>query len=211
MFKNKMVYVFFFISLLAWNWKAPHPSEEGIIWSKLHIILESGLIIIKWKHHLVHKHPISQTPTPLVLDSKWEIWLIFTPSFVRYDLTDSKSGASPDHVLEVWCYEAYRLFRDRLVGSAALNNFDNILASVVRNDWSVNVFTEIQDSFYVTWGARAELQTAPGAPLPPHGKSMGKLNKDDLKTVIEKGLVQYGREFRELDILIFKEVFHTDS
>ncbi len=58
----------------------------------------------------------------------------------------------------------------------------------------------------MTWGARAELQTAPGAPLPPHGKSMGKLNNDDLKAVIEKGIVQYGRENRELDILIFREV-----
>ena len=64
-------------------------------------------------------------------------------------------------------------------------------------------------SYYVTWGARAELQTAPGAPLPPHGKSMGKLNNDDLKAVIEKGIVQYGRENRELDILIFREVTQT--
>ena len=61
-------------------------------------------------------------------------------------------------------------------------------------------------NFYVTWGARADLQTAPGAPLPPFGKAMGKLANDDLKAVIEKGLVQYSRENRELDILIFKEV-----
>ncbi len=64
----------------------------------------------------------------------------------------------------------------------------------------------IAGSYYVTWGARADLQTAPGAPLPPFGKCLGKLNSDDLKTVIQKGLVQYSREHRELDILIFKEV-----
>ena len=38
---------------------------------------------------------------------------------------------------------------------------------------------------------------------------MGKLANDDLKAVIEKGLVQYSRENRELDILIFKEVSCT--
>ena len=46
-------------------------------------------------------------------------------------------------MLEVWCYEAYRLFRDRLVGVDARNKFDNILATVVRSEWSANVFDNI--------------------------------------------------------------------
>ena len=71
------------------------------------------------------------------------------------------------------------------------------------------LFQFISANFYVTWGARADLQTAPGAPLPPFGKAMGKLANDDLKAVIEKGLVQYSRENRELDILIFKEVSYA--
>ena len=67
----------------------------------------------------------------------------------RYDLTDSSSGASSDHVLEVFVYEAYRLFRDRLVGTEAINRFDNILATVVRSDWSANVFDSIASKLVV--------------------------------------------------------------
>ena len=48
----------------------------------------------------------------------------------------------------------------------------------------------------MTWGARADASApsaVPGAPLPPHGKPLGKLNSDDLNTVIEKGLLQYSK------------------
>ena len=44
--------------------------------------------------------------------------------------------------------------------------------------------------FFVTWGARHHSSAAAGAgaPMPPSGKPLGKLNEDDLKTIIEKGL-----------------------
>lgn len=82
----------------------------------------------------------------------------------------------------------------------------------------------------MTWGARADAQAAPGAPLPPHGKPLGKLGYKDFEAVVEKGLLQYseyrnsinhkyvqknsakfsllptGRECRDLDIVVFKEV-----
>ena len=152
-----------------------------------------------------------------------------------------------DFVLEVWAYEAFRLFKDRMVGIDSINRFDNILMSVVRADWSSNIFDSLRgrlaswvcymhaqfmqmsqmitikrhvypcgsssvflsvhvvegsqyavrvcvcstDSYYVTWGARADLQLPPGAPLPPTGKPIGKLSSGDFETVVEKGLVQY--------------------
>ena len=42
----------------------------------------------------------------------------------------------------------------------------------------------------MTWGARHHSSAAAGAgaPMPPSGKPLGKLNEDDLKTIIEKGL-----------------------
>ena len=61
----------------------------------------------------------------------------------RYELSDAKNAATSDHVLEIWCYEAYRLFRDRLVGVDAVNKFDNIMATIVRSEWSANVFDNI--------------------------------------------------------------------
>lgn len=58
-------------------------------------------------------------------------------------MSDTKNTATSEQVLEIWCYEAYRLFRDRLVGVDALNKFDNIMATVVRAEWSANVFDNI--------------------------------------------------------------------
>ena len=66
----------------------------------------------------------------------------------RYELNDAKNSATSEHVLEVWCYEAYRLFRDRLVGADARNRFDNIMATVVRSEWSANVFDNLTCKCY---------------------------------------------------------------
>ncbi|XP_064610087.1 cytoplasmic dynein 2 heavy chain 1-like isoform X3 [Liolophura sinensis] len=141
---------------------------------------------------------------------------LFTPrdltrwvlGFLRYDLTGGASEHTSDHVMEIWAYEARRLFRDRMVGQDGLHKFDNILMSVLRADWSSNL-EDLEDTFYVTWGARSESgapAVAAGAPLPPNGKPLGKLTTDDLQAVIEKGLRMYSRENRDLDILVFKEV-----
>lgn len=46
----------------------------------------------------------------------------------------------------------------------------------------------------MTWGARHEdggPAVAAGAPLPPTGKPLGKLNTDDLTAVVERGLKLY--------------------
>ena len=67
----------------------------------------------------------------------------------RYELSDAKNSATSEHVLEVWCYEAYRLFRDRLVGVDACNRFDNIMATVVRSEWSANVFDNIASNGFI--------------------------------------------------------------
>uniref|UniRef100_A0A4W3JMF3 Cytoplasmic dynein 2 heavy chain 1 n=1 Tax=Callorhinchus milii TaxID=7868 RepID=A0A4W3JMF3_CALMI len=139
--------------------------------------------------------------TPCIL-TQWVLGLF------RYDLEGGSSQHTVDHVLEVVAYEAHRLFRDRIVGSKNINAFDNILISVIRGDWGSDVLDSMTDCFYVTWGARHEAGSAiaPDQPLPPHGKLLGKLSSADLKDVIQKGIVQYGRDNRELDILLFHEV-----
>ncbi|XP_053400577.1 cytoplasmic dynein 2 heavy chain 1-like [Mercenaria mercenaria] len=144
---------------------------------------------------------------------------LFTPrdlttwvlSFLRYDLTGGAKENTSDHVLEVFAYEARRLFRDRIVGQDGENKFDNILMNVVRGDWSANIFDDLEKEFFVTWGARRDSSapSAAGAPLPPSGKHLGKLNAEDLKAIIEKGIRFYERDNRDLDILIFHEVLDT--
>uniref|UniRef100_A0A8C4HES0 Cytoplasmic dynein 2 heavy chain 1 n=1 Tax=Dicentrarchus labrax TaxID=13489 RepID=A0A8C4HES0_DICLA len=107
---------------------------------------------------------------------------------------------------QVVAYEARRLFRDRLVSSKDLHTFDNILSSIIRGDWSSDALDNMTDGFYVTWGASEGTVMAPGQSLPPHGKHLGFLDSADLKQVIQKGVVLYSRDNRELDLLLFWEV-----
>ncbi|XP_041658498.1 cytoplasmic dynein 2 heavy chain 1 isoform X2 [Cheilinus undulatus] len=130
--------------------------------------------------------------TPCILTE----WVL---SLLRYDLT-------ADSVLEVVAYEARRLFRDRLVSSKDLHTFDNILSSIIRGDWGSDALDNMTDGFYVTWGASEGAVMAPGQSLPPHGKQLGCLDSADLKQVIQKGVVLYSRDNRELDLLLFWEV-----
>ena len=57
---------------------------------------------------------------------------------LRYSIESSILRCS-ESVLEVWAYEAFRLFRDRMVGTDSINRFDNIVLSIVRADWSTNL------------------------------------------------------------------------
>ncbi|XP_043928516.1 cytoplasmic dynein 2 heavy chain 1 isoform X1 [Protopterus annectens] len=137
--------------------------------------------------------------TPRIL-TQWVLGLL------RYDLTTGSSQNDVDNMLEVVAFEASRLFRDRIVGTKNINSFDNILSSVIRGDWGSDVLDGMSDCFYVTWGASHETVLAPGQSLPPHGKPLGRMNSSDLREVIQKGIIQYGRDNRELDILLFQEV-----
>ncbi|XP_059389921.1 dynein cytoplasmic 2 heavy chain 1 isoform X2 [Carassius carassius] len=136
---------------------------------------------------------------------------LFTPclltqwvlNLLRYDLSAGTSAV--DSVLEVVAYEARRLFRDRIVSSKDLNVFENILSSVIRGDWGSDALDNMTDTYFVTLAASHEGRS-PGQPLPPHGKPLGRLNAADLTEIIHKGIVLYGRDNRELDILLFPEV-----
>ncbi|XP_061923239.1 dynein cytoplasmic 2 heavy chain 1 isoform X1 [Entelurus aequoreus] len=136
--------------------------------------------------------------TPCVLTE----WVL---SLLRYDLTAAQSDVT-DSVLEVVAHEARRLFRDRLVSSKDLHAFDNMLSSIIRGDWGSDALGNMADGFYVTWGVSEGVVMTPGQTLPPHGKQLGRLSSADLKQIIQKGLVLYSRDNRELDLLLFWEV-----
>ncbi|KAF2973673.1 hypothetical protein EK904_004515 [Melospiza melodia maxima] len=137
--------------------------------------------------------------TPCIL-TQWVLGLF------RYDLEGGSLIHTADFVLEVLAYEARCLFRDRIVGTKELQVFDNILTNVFQDDWGSNVLENMADTFYVTWGACQEAFITPGQALPPHGRPLGRLNSTDLKDVIQKGIIHYGRDKKEIDILLFHEV-----
>ncbi|KAM7436007.1 Cytoplasmic dynein 2 heavy chain 1 [Porites harrisoni] len=146
-------------------------------------------------------------------------WIL---GLLRYNLDSGSGDSSTQHLLEIWAYEARRLFRDRLVGKQGLDKFDSILASQLRADWSVTL-DRLDNKYYVTWRSSLTASATPagssgkdgeaavpivsGGSLPPQGKMLGKLDQKDFKQVIAKGMKTYARENRELDILLFREVF----
>ncbi|XP_008581746.1 PREDICTED: cytoplasmic dynein 2 heavy chain 1-like, partial [Galeopterus variegatus] len=144
--------------------------------------------------------------TPCIL-TQWVLGLF------RYDLEGGSGNHPLDYMLEIVAYEARRLFRDKIAGAKELHVFDNILTSVFQGDWGSDILDNMADNFYVTWGARhiSGPRVALGQPLPPHGKPLGKLNSADLKDVIKKGLIHYGRDNQNLDILLFQEVLEYMS
>lgn len=69
--------------------------------------------------------------------------------------------------------------------------------------------TDFSADYFVTWGARHEdggPAVAAGAPLPPTGKPLGKLNTDDLTAVIERGLKLYSMWLYFEFLLYFKHI-----
>ena len=52
----------------------------------------------------------------------------WTMGLLRYDLSD-------EELLDVWAYEAHRLFRDRLVDASSQGKFDAILNGILRTHW----------------------------------------------------------------------------
>ncbi|XP_035398354.1 cytoplasmic dynein 2 heavy chain 1 [Cygnus atratus] len=142
--------------------------------------------------------------TPCIL-TQWVLGLF------RYNLTDGPSTQTADYVLEIIAYEACRLFRDKLVGMKDLHVFDNVLMKVFQSDWGSDVLDNMADIFYVTWGACQEAFTTPGQALPPHGRPLGRLNSTDLKDAIKKGVIHYGRDKKEIEVLLFQEVLNYMS
>uniref|UniRef100_A0A672TN04 Cytoplasmic dynein 2 heavy chain 1 n=1 Tax=Strigops habroptila TaxID=2489341 RepID=A0A672TN04_STRHB len=137
--------------------------------------------------------------TPCIL-TQWVLGLF------RYDLAGGSSIQTADYVLEIVAYEAHRLFRDKLVDMKGLHIFDNVLMKMFQGDWGSDVLDNMSDTFYVTWGACQEAFITPGQALPPHGMPLGKLNSTDLKDIIQKGVIHYGRDKKEIEILLFHEV-----
>ena len=106
-----------------------------------------------WLHYYYYYHPAvlcCQLRAHFSVDDYSHY--LFTPrdltkwamSLLRYDLTAGAREHTSETVLEIWAYEARRLFRDRIVGTDGQAKFDKLLMSVVRSDWSANIFDEVE-------------------------------------------------------------------
>ena len=153
---------------------------------------------------------------------------LFTPrdltrwclSLLRYDFSSIRTDSSTDSLLEIWTYEACRLFRDRLVGVEAKEKFDQLLNKTLKSDWSSNALSSLRgksivkndticsfgdvESYFVSWvtsGARRA--------LPPTGRVLTRLATKDLDPFIERGITRYRADHRDTDVFIFREILES--
>ncbi len=71
---------------------------------------------------------------------------LFTPrelttwclSLLRYNLAELKSDTTVESLLQVWAYEACRIFHDRLVDKDARKQFLSILSGILSDEWRAN-------------------------------------------------------------------------
>jgi len=115
-------------------------------------------------------------------------WVV---SLLRYKFSSESSASSSEEVLEVWSYEAKRLFRDRLVGEKAQKTFDGLLSSILMSEWSIDFGSgdDVESVYYVTWGATPSNTATDQAQK--YGRSLGRLDASDLKDVVAKGILSY--------------------
>lgn len=131
-------------------------------------------------------------------------WVI---SLLRYKFNSGAPSSSTEEVLEVWSYEAKRLFRDRLVGEKAQKTFDSLLDSILMSEWSIDLSQHENEAavYYVTWAATPTSSTADQAQK--YGRSLGRLTMPDFKDVVSKGIISYSKitefNFCELKFCIF--------
>ena len=68
---------------------------------------------------------------------------LFTPrelttwclSLLRYNLSELKNDSGLESLLQVWAYEACRIFHDRLVDKDARKTFLSMLNGVLQDEW----------------------------------------------------------------------------
>jgi dynein heavy chain 2 len=143
---------------------------------------------------------------------------LFTPrelttwclSLLRYNLTELKNDSSVDSLLQVWAYEAMRIFHDRLVDKDARKTFISILSSVLQDEWRVSgIMSKLDDYFYISWGDSSSALSSSAARLPPFGKVLEGVKSDYIENMLVKAINRFSK--LKTFFLIFFILFYLIS
>lgn len=150
---------------------------------------------------------------------------LFTPrdmtlwvrNLCRYNLPE-------EELLDIIVHEACRIFRDRLVGAESCSRFDQLLSTIVRNQYRVTV--NIQDLMFSSLttprgGGAAAASTKKGEGKDSDegtgdifGAKLSRFSESDFSKLVKQGIMYYEREERDLNFLIFSEalehIAHVD-
>ena len=128
---------------------------------------------------------------------------LFTPrdltrwcrGMLRYRLEEESGSGSPGPVLQVWAYEAARLFRDKLVGDQDQARFDSALSGVLRSDWGGAEVSSRSPTYWVTAGVAG---SSAGSEMPVFGRGLGRLGREDWAASVQRARTVFQRESWEL-------------
>jgi dynein heavy chain 2 len=101
-------------------------------------------------------------------------------------------------LMDVFAYEAARVFRDRLVGSDAHARFDGVVSACLRSQWRAQLNGP---SLFSSWAPGMDEDAKPG-----QASSLGAVSAEDFKAIVAQKLVAFEREVKDLNILLFPEV-----
>ena len=106
-------------------------------------------------------------------------------SLLRYELEEDEGTGS--NYLEVWSNEARRLFKDRLVTTLHQTTFEDLLATILREAWSLDPTYSTDVKHFCTFTSQ-------------NRALLSAIKESDLKAIITKALVNFGK--KELTITV---------
>jgi dynein heavy chain 2, cytosolic len=140
---------------------------------------------------------------------------LFTPrdltqwvkNLCRYELAS-------EELVNVFAHEAFRIFRDRLVGAEACSRFDQILNTTLRAQYKVNVspldlwFTSLTSPRGGGNSNRGESKDEVSASDVVGGK-LYRMSEPDFSKLVSQGVMYYEREEKDLHMLLFTEMLEN--
>ena len=119
--------------------------------------------------------------------------------FILFRYLVNEEDKSAKGLLEVWTYEACRLFRDKLVNEEHQQKFDSLLKGTLQSDWNSSAFDALLTKFFVTLGDGSFSATSP---MPSFGRKLGQLSISEWEATVDKGRTVFERENRDLDMVL---------
>ncbi|CAK9088100.1 Cytoplasmic dynein 2 heavy chain 1 (Dynein heavy chain isotype 1B) [Durusdinium trenchii] len=210
----------------------PEPDElvgvyATILEDAVHAPADSGLVVSdpKWQNPS-NLRKLAETMVDLFksVKSKFSVddqrHYLFTPrDLTEWVLSLLNYDTRNEDLLDIFAYEANRIFRDRLVDADAKNRFDGILANVLRKDWQHRldsldevVFSSLNApggsvSFKTSEESKDE-ETKDGGEQSVSRHQLIRIPLEEFRAVVEHGLMMYEREEKELNIKLFPQVLH---
>ena len=120
-------------------------------------------------------------------------------SLLRYNLPELKNDQGTDSLLQVWAYEACRIFQDRLVDDESRKQFANVLSGILQDEWrSGGIMSKLDGIFYITW-VNSTASSSAGR-LPAFGKTLECVKPDFIENLLVKAINRFSKSaLRRLD------------